>query len=68
MAGAELNNEPEITQCFKRLEEIQARNRYENVGMVQKVLEEVWRPALNGQEKRDWEEVLREWGWSFTLG
>ncbi|PVI04405.1 putative Zn(II)2Cys6 transcription factor-like protein [Periconia macrospinosa] len=68
MAGAELENELEISQCFKRLKEIQARNRYDNVGMVQKVLEEVWRPALNGQKKRDWEEVLREWGWSFTLG
>lgn len=68
LAGAELDNEPEITQMFKRLAEIQARNCYENVSNVQKVLEEVWRPALNGEQKRDWEEVLQEWGWSFTLG
>lgn len=68
LAGAELDNEPEISKCFKRLAEIQARNCYENVSNVHKVLEEVWRPALNGEQKRDWEEVLREWGWSFTLG
>jgi transcriptional activator protein UGA3 len=68
LAGAELTDAPEITKCFKRLEEIQARNRYENVNIVQKVLEEVWRPALNGEQKRDWEDVLQEWEWSFTLG
>lgn len=68
LAGAELDNEPEISKCFKRLAEIQARNCYENTNNVQKVLEEVWRPALNGEQKRDWEEVLQEWGWSFTLG
>ncbi|KAF2248548.1 putative Zn(II)2Cys6 transcription factor-like protein [Trematosphaeria pertusa] len=68
LAGAELNDEPEISKCFKRLAEIQARNRYENIINVQKVLEEVWRPVLNGAQKRDWEDVLQEWGWSFTLG
>lgn len=68
LAGAELDNEPEISKCFKRLAEIQQRNCYENTGNVQKVLEEVWRPALNGEQKRDWEDVLQEWGWSFTLG
>ena len=68
LAGAELDNEPEIMKMFKRLAEIQARNCYENVSNVQKVLEEVWRPALNGEKKRDWEEVLQEWDWSFTLG
>jgi transcriptional activator protein UGA3 len=68
LAGAELTNAPEISKCFKRLEEIQARNRYENVNNVQRVLEEVWRPALNGKEKKDWEDVLQEWEWSFTLG
>ncbi|KAF1970806.1 putative Zn(II)2Cys6 transcription factor-like protein [Bimuria novae-zelandiae CBS 107.79] len=68
LAGAELDNEPEITKMFKRLAEIQARNCYENVSNVQKVLEEVWRPALNGGQKRDWEDVLQDWGWSFTLG
>jgi transcriptional activator protein UGA3 len=68
LAGAELNNKPEISKCLKRLEEIQARNRYENVSNVQKVLEEVWRPTLNGELKKDWEEVLKEWQWSFTLG
>ncbi|KAF2686312.1 putative Zn(II)2Cys6 transcription factor-like protein [Lentithecium fluviatile CBS 122367] len=68
LAGAELSNAAEISTCFKRLEEIQARNRYENTNNVQKVLEEVWRPALNGEEKKDWEEVLKEWDWSFTLG
>jgi transcriptional activator protein UGA3 len=68
LAGAELDNEPEISKCFKRLAEIQQRNCYENTSNVQKVLEEVWRPALNGEQKRDWEDVLQEWGWSFTLG
>ena len=68
LAGAELNNAPEISKCFKRLEDIQDRNRYENVSNVQKVLEEVWRPALNGEGKKDWEDVLQEWEWSFTLG
>ena len=68
LAGAELDNEPEISKCFKRLAEIQARNCYENVSNVQKVLEEVWRPTLNGGQKRDWEEVLQDWKWSFTLG
>ncbi|KAF1961867.1 putative Zn(II)2Cys6 transcription factor-like protein [Byssothecium circinans] len=65
LAGAELDNEPEIAKCAKRLREIQARNCYENVGIVIKVLEEVWRP---GEARRDWEDVVREWGWSFTLG
>ncbi|KAF2875215.1 putative Zn(II)2Cys6 transcription factor-like protein [Massariosphaeria phaeospora] len=64
LAGAELDDEAAIARCFKRLNEIQARNRYENVGMVQEVLQEVWRPALNGGNKRDWEDVLKEWGWS----
>lgn len=68
LAGAELDNEPEMMKMFKRLAEIQARNCYENVSNVQKVLEEVWRPTLNGGQKRDWEDVLQEWEWSFTLG
>jgi hypothetical protein len=50
------------------LEDIQNRNRYENVECVQKVLKEVWRPKLEGGQRRDWEEVVREWNWSFTLG
>lgn len=68
LAGAELDNEPDISKCVKRLAEIQARNCYENVSNVQKVLEEVWRTALNGEQRRDWEDVLQEWNWSFTLG
>jgi len=32
------------------------------------VLKEVWRPKLEGGQRRDWEEVVREWNWSFTLG
>jgi hypothetical protein len=68
LAGAELDDEAAIERCFKRLEDIQKRNRYENVGSVQKVLKEVWRPKIDGGEKRDWEDVVREWNWSFTLG
>lgn len=68
LAGAELDNEKAMDRCSKRLEEIQGRNRYENVGRVQKVLQEVWRPILETGQRRDWEDVLKEWDWSFTLG
>ena len=68
LAGAELESEAEITKCFQRLTSIQQRNKYENVGIVREVLQEVWRPALNGGQKRDWEAVIKELGWSFTLG
>ncbi|KAF2715543.1 putative Zn(II)2Cys6 transcription factor-like protein [Pleomassaria siparia CBS 279.74] len=68
LAGAELDSESAISACFQRLTEIQMRNRYENVGNVQKVLQEVWRPFLNGEERRDWEDVLKDWNWSFSLG
>lgn len=68
LAGAELDDEAAIEKCFQRLEDIQNRNRYENVECVQKVLKEVWRPKLEGGQRRDWEEVVREWNWSFTLG
>lgn len=68
LAGAELTDALDIAKCFRRLGEIHARNRYENVGNVQKVLEEVWKPALNGEPKKDWEHVLQEWEWSFTVG
>jgi transcriptional activator protein UGA3 len=68
LAGAELDDEVAIERCFQRLEDIQKRNRYENVGSVQKVLKEVWRPKLEGGERRDWEDIVREWKWSFTLG
>jgi transcriptional activator protein UGA3 len=68
LAGAELDDDSAIETCFKRLEEIQKRNSYENVGSAQKVLKEVWRPKLEGGQRRDWEDVLREWEWSFTLG
>ena len=68
LAGAELDDEAAIEKCLKRLEDIQKRNRYENVSSVQEVLKEVWRPKLEGGQRRDWEDVLREWDWSFTLG
>ncbi|KAF1917472.1 fungal-specific transcription factor domain-containing protein [Ampelomyces quisqualis] len=68
LAGAELKDDKAMERCLKRLEEIQERNRYENVGMVQKVLKEVWRPRLGSGQRKDWEEVLKEWDWSFTLG
>jgi hypothetical protein len=68
LAGAELISESEIANCFQRLKAIQERNRYENVASVREVLQEVWKPCLNGGEKRDWEDILREWNWSFTLG
>ena len=68
LAGAELDDGVAIERCFQRLEGIQKRNRYENVESVQKVLKEVWRPKLEGGERRDWEDIVREWNWSFTLG
>jgi transcriptional activator protein UGA3 len=68
LAGAELDDEANIEKCTKRLKEISDRNRYENVDSVQKVLKEVWRPKLAGGKRRAWEDVLREWQWSFTLG
>jgi transcriptional activator protein UGA3 len=68
LAGAELEDPKAMERCSKRLDEIQGRNRYENVGMVQKVLKEVWRPKLEAGQRKDWEDVLREWDWSFTLG
>ncbi|KAF2258872.1 hypothetical protein CC78DRAFT_477140 [Lojkania enalia] len=67
LAGAELDSETDIGSCSQRLTAIQARNLYENVGNVHKVLQEVWRPVLNGEERRDWEDVLREWGWTLSL-
>jgi transcriptional activator protein UGA3 len=68
LAGAELDDTKATELCTKRLEDIQSRNRYENVGMVQKVLKEVWRSRQESGQRKDWEEVLREWNWSFTLG
>lgn len=68
LAGAELESEEEISKCNERLAAIQQRNRYENTSNVQEVLQEVWKAALNGGQKKDWEEVLREWEWSFSLG
>jgi hypothetical protein len=68
LAGAELDTEADITACFEKLTSIQQRNRYENVGNLRQVLQEVWKSVLNGWEKKDWEDVLKEWGWSFSLG
>ncbi|KAJ4314140.1 hypothetical protein N0V94_006599 [Neodidymelliopsis sp. IMI 364377] len=68
MAGAELDDDMAIEKCTRRLKDISDRNRYENVDSVQKVLKEVWRPKLEGGTRRCWEDVLREWDWSFTLG
>lgn len=68
LAGAELEDKKLTDRCLKRLEEIQGRNRYENVGMVHKVLTEVWRSKSETGQRRDWEDVLKEWNWSFTLG
>lgn len=68
LAGAELGDNAAIEKCSTRLEEIQKRNRYENVGSAQEVLQEVWRTKLAGSPHRDWEDVLKERNWSFTLG
>jgi hypothetical protein len=68
LAGAELDDEKAMENCSRRLEEIQGRNHYENVGMVQKVLREVWRPRLESGQRKDWEDVLKERNWSFTVG
>jgi transcriptional activator protein UGA3 len=68
LAGAELDDAKATEMCTKRLEGIQGRNRYENVGMVQKVLKEVWRSRQELGQRKDWEEVLKEWNWSFTVG
>jgi transcriptional activator protein UGA3 len=35
---------------------------------VQKVLKEVWRSRQELGQRKDWEEVLKEWNWSFTVG
>ncbi|KAF2278030.1 uncharacterized protein EI97DRAFT_281783 [Westerdykella ornata] len=67
LAGAELRTEAEISLCRERLTMIQRRNHYENVANLRDLLQEVWKPVLNGGEKRDWEEILREWDWSFSL-
>jgi transcriptional activator protein UGA3 len=67
LAGAELDSKAEISRCSERLTAIQARNRYENVGNVHKILQAVWRPVLDGGERKDWEMILKEWGWSISL-
>ncbi|KAF1997064.1 putative Zn(II)2Cys6 transcription factor-like protein [Amniculicola lignicola CBS 123094] len=68
LAAAELEDEEERMKCDQRLTAIQNRNRYGNVSNVQKVLREVWKPLAAGTVRRDWEDVLKELGWSFTLG
>jgi hypothetical protein len=68
LAGAELDTKADISKCFEKLTAIQQRNRYENVANLRQVLEEVWRPVLKGGQRKDWEEVLKEWEWSFSLG
>lgn len=67
LAGAELVDEKAMDRCSQRLEDIQGRNRYENVGRVQRVLKEVWRSQKETGQRKDWEDILREWDWSFTL-
>ncbi|KAF2187344.1 hypothetical protein K469DRAFT_112325 [Zopfia rhizophila CBS 207.26] len=67
LVGAELESETDISKCFQRLAVIQKRHKYENVSNVEKVLQEVWRPVLDGGKRRDWEDVLREWEWSISL-
>ncbi|KAF2742833.1 putative Zn(II)2Cys6 transcription factor-like protein [Sporormia fimetaria CBS 119925] len=67
LAGAELTTEKDIAMCFERLTAIQKRNRYENIANLRDVLQEIWTDVLNGLPKRDWEDVLRELGWSFSL-
>lgn len=68
LAGAELNDSQAMDRCSKRLEDIQGRNHYENVGMVHKVLKEVWGSNVEPGKRKDWEEVLKDWNWSFTVG
>ncbi|KAL5115350.1 hypothetical protein ACEQ8H_006726 [Pleosporales sp. CAS-2024a] len=68
LAGAELDDVKATQRCSQRLEDIKSRNRYENVNMVQKVLHEVWRSKQESGQRKDWEDVLKEWNWSFTLG
>lgn len=68
LAGAELEKENDISACFEKLTVIQHRNRYENVANLRQVLQEVWKSVLNGGDKKDWEDVLKEWKWSFSLG
>lgn len=62
LAGAELTSEAEIATCFQRLKAIQERNKYENVAIIREVLQAVWKPCLNGGQRRDWEDILKEWG------
>ena len=53
LAGAELDNEAEIEECLLRLRATRERSKFENIKNVEKVLEEVWRPRLNGRERKN---------------
>ena len=66
LTGAELDNEAEIEECLLRLRATRERSKFENIKNVEKVLGEVWKPRLNGRERKKWEEVPKEWGWSIS--
>ena len=65
--GAELDNEVEIEECLLSLRATRERSKFENIDNVEKVLEGVWKPRPNGRGRKNWEEVLKEWGWSISL-
>ncbi|KAI9703926.1 MAG: hypothetical protein M1820_005708 [Bogoriella megaspora] len=67
VAGAELESEDEIEECLVRLFAMRDKFKFENITNMILVLEEVWRARLNEERKRDWEDVLRSWGWTISL-
>lgn len=66
LTGAELDSEAEIEEYLLRLRTTREISKFENIKNVEKVLEEVWKPRLNGWERKNWEEMPKEWGWSIS--
>jgi transcriptional activator protein UGA3 len=67
LSGAELRQESDIELCLAKLNAMHARYKLENIGKATTVLEQVFRARLNGHAEHDWEDVLRERGWSTSL-
>lgn len=49
LTSAELDNEAEIEECLLRLRATRERSKFKNIDNAEKVLEEVWKPRLNGR-------------------
>lgn len=67
LAGSELRDADDMEFCLARLVALHQKYRFGNIDKAENILEEVWRPRLNGQPDRDWEDVLRERQWSISL-